>query len=274
MQPRSFTRSGALLTAAVFALSACESSTTPNANAAVRFSSPAVPGQSTTTTAGGSPGLSIAGTNGTLVITDIKLVVDEFELKLVSSNSGLDCEELDDTPSDDDDCSEFESRLFVADVPLGTGTVTVASDRIPAGTYDEMEFEVKDLFVDSNDDDDVARAARIAEVLATLRQTYTDWPTGASMVVVGTFTPTGGVAQPFRVYFDADLEVETVLSPPLVIDGSSSGVTVELRPDLWFKRGDGSVINLALFNYATTSTLAQLEVEFENGFDVEIDNDD
>lgn len=270
----SFPRSGALLTAAVLALTACESSTTPNANAAIRFSSPAVAGQSTTTTAGGSTGLSIVGSNGTLVITDIKIVVDEFELKRVQSVDSLSCDALDDSPSSDDDCSEFESRLFVADVPLGSGTVTVANDRIPAGTYDEMEFEVEDLFVDNEDDDDVARAARIAEVLATLRQTYTDWPTGASMMIEGTFTPTGGVAQPFRVYFDADVEVETVLSPALVIDASSSGVTIELRPDLWFKRANGTVLNLAQFNWATTNTLAELEVEFEYGLDVEIDIDD
>lgn len=270
----SFPRSGALLTAAVLALSACESNTSPNANAAIRFSSPAVAGQSTTTTAGGNTGLSIVGTNGTLVITDIKIVVDEFELKRVQSVDSLSCDDLDDSPSSSDDCSEFESRLFVADVPLGSGTVTVANDRIPAGTYDEMEFEVEDLFVDNEDDDDVARAARIAEVLATLRQTYTDWPAGASMMIEGTFTPTGGVAQPFRVYFDADVEVETALSPALVIDASSSGVTIELRPDLWFKRNDGSVLNLALFNWATTSTLAELEVEFEYGLDVEIDIDD
>lgn len=268
----SFTRSGALLTAAVISLSACDGSTSPDSNAAVRFSSPAVAGQSTMTTVGGNAGLSIAGTNGTLVITDIKIVVDEFELKRVESLDGLDCDELDDSPSSDDDCSEFESRIFVADVPLGTGTVTVANDRIPAGTYDEMEFEVKDLFVDSSDEDDVARAARIAEVLATLRQTYTDWPAGASMMIEGTFTPTGGAAQPFRVYFDADVEVETELSPALVIDASSSGVTIELRPDLWFKRTDGSVLNLALFNFASTSTLAELEVEFEDGFEVEIDD--
>ncbi|MCC7001357.1 MAG: hypothetical protein IT357_04305 [Gemmatimonadaceae bacterium] len=268
----SFTRSGALLTAAVLALSACESNTSPNANAAIRFSSPAVAGQSTTTTAGGSTGLSIVGTNGTLVITDIKLVVDEFELKRVESIDGLNCDDLDDSPSDDDDCSEFESRIFVADVPLGSGTVTVANDRIPAGTYDEMEFEVKDLFVDSNDDDDVARAARIAEVLASLRQTYTDWPAGASLMVEGTFTPTGGVAQSFRVYFDADVEVETDLFPALVIDDASTGVEIALRPDLWFKRPNGTVVDLAALNYATTSMLAQLEVEFENGMDIEIDD--
>ena len=32
------------------------------------------------------------------------------------------------------------------------------------------------------------------------------------MIVERTFTPTGGAAQAFRVYFDAELEVETMLA--------------------------------------------------------------
>lgn len=248
--------------AAALTLAACEGSTAPRASATVRLAAPAVAGSSTAT----ATGLSITGTNGTLVITDIKLVVDEFELKRVGVSS---CD--DSMPASSDDCEEFESNLFVADVPLGNGAVTVANDRIPAGTYDELEFEVKDLFVSLDDDDDVARAARIAEVLAQLRLTYADWPAGASMMVEGTFTPTGGAAQAFRVYFDAEVEVETMFSTPLVIDEASQGVTIELRPDIWFRNTDGSVRNLALWNYATTASLVEFEVEFEDGVEIEID---
>jgi hypothetical protein len=248
--------------ATALTLAACEGSTAPGARATVQMSAPAVAGLSTTTAAG----LSITGTNGTLLITDIKLVVDEFELKRVGVSS---CN--DSMPASSDDCEEFESNLFVADVPLGTGAVTVANDRIPPGTYDELEFEVKDLFVSLDDDDDVARAARIAEVLAQLRLTYANWPAGASMMVEGTFTPTGGAAQAFRVYFDAEVEVEATFATPLVIDDASQGVTIELRPDIWFKNLDGTVRNLALWNYATTSLLVEFEVEFEDGVEIEID---
>lgn len=249
---------------ALLAVAACESSTDPGTSASVQFAAPAVPGLSTET----ASGLSIAGTNGTLLITDIKLVVDEFELKRVGV-AGCD-DDL--SGADNDDCEEFESNLFVADVPLGSGAVTVTADRIPEGTYASLEFEVKDLFVDQDDPDDAARAARIATLLAQLRVTYADWPAGASMMIEGTFTPTGGAAQPFRVYFDAEVEVETAFAAPLAITATSPGVTVELRPDLWFKNPDGSVRNLALWSYATTATLVEFEVEFEEGVEIEIDD--
>lgn len=242
-------------------LAACDESTAPGARATISLSSPAIAGLSN---AVGS-GLSIEGSNGTLLITDIKLVVDEFELKRVGVAAGCD------STSSADDCEEFESNLFIADVPLGDGNVTVANDRIPAGTYDEMEFEVKDLFVDSGDASDSARAVRIAQLLTELRLSYADWPAGASMMIEGTFTPTGGVAQNFRVYFDAEVEVETEFGTPLVIDETTTGVTIALRPDIWFRNNDGTVRNLALWNYATLNALVEFEVEFEEGVEIELD---
>ncbi len=254
---RSLASLGLLLT-----LAACEDSTSPGTAAAVRVAAPAVAGVSAETPAG----LSIVGSNGTLLITNITMVVDEFELKRTGVASG----ECDDDGSDDR-CEYFESNLFVADVPLGSGTVTVANDRIPAGSYSAMEFEVKDLFVDAGDPDDAADAARIAQLLAQLRTTYADWPAGASMMIEGTFTPTGGAAQPFRVYFDAEVEVETAFMSPLVIDDASQGVTIELRPDLWFKNLDGTVRNLAEWDYDTLAALVEFEVELEEGIEIEFD---
>ncbi len=243
-------------------LSACDTGTDAGSSAVIRMTAPAVVGSSVEQ----SGGLSIAGTNGTLLITDIKLIVNELELR---RQSVMDC---DDDSSGPGDCGSFESRYFVADVPLGSGAVTIGSDRIPEGTYTAVEFEVKDLEVDVGDADEALDAARIAAVLAQVRATYSDWPAGASMVIVGTFTPTGGVAQPFRTYFDAEVEVERLLSPPLLVDATSTGLTIDLWPDLWFKNPDGSVRNLALSNFATTGTLVEFEVEFEDGCEVEIDD--
>lgn len=249
---------------ALLALAACDSSTAPGTSAQIRMAAPAVVGQSTA--AGG--GLTIAGSNGTLVITDIKMIVNEFELSRAET---VDCD--DDGPSSGSGtCGSFETKYFVADVPLGTGAVTVANDRIPAGTYTGMEFEVKDLEVDDGDSDDSANAATITALLAQLRATYANWPARASMMIEGTFTPTGGVAQPFRVYFDAELEVESEFLTPLVIDATSTGLTIDLRPDLWFKNGDGTVRNLALSNCSTVCNLVEFELEIESGFEVEIDD--
>ena len=249
---------------ALLSVAACDSSTGPGTSAHIRMAAPAVIGQSTA--AGG--GLSITGTNGTLVITDIKMIVNEFELSRPETS---DCDD-DVSSSGSGTCGSFETKYFVADVPLGTGAVTVANDRIPAGTYSGMEFEVKDLEVDDGDAKDSANAARINALLAELRTTYANWPARASMMIEGTFTPTGGVAQPFRVYFDAELEVETTFLTPVLIDATSSGVTIDLRPDLWFKNGDGTVRNLALSHCSTVCNLVEFELEMEGGFEIELDD--
>jgi hypothetical protein len=92
------------------------------------------------------------------------------------------------------------------------------------------------------------------------------------MMIEGTFTPTGGSPQAFRVYFEAEVEIEKTFATPLVIDGSSAGITLELRPDLWFRNGDGTVRDLSQWNWATTSNLIEFEVEFEQGVRIEFDD--
>lgn len=191
------------------------------------------------------------------------MIVNELELRRESVE---DCDDR----SGPGDCGSVESEFFVADVPLGSGTVTVAADRIAKGTYTALECEVEDLEVDT--DDDASDATRIAAVLTQLRTRFANWPAGASMRIAGTFTPTGGAPQDFVVYFDAKVEVERLLNPPLVVDDAFTGLTVDLRPDLWFRNSDGTVRNLALSHFPTTSSLVELEVELEGGIEIEIDD--
>ena len=127
--------------------------------------------------------------------------------------------------------------------------------------------------VDEDDDDDVGMGSRIQTLLTQLRATYPDWPGRASMMVVGSFTPTGGTAQPFRVYFEAEIEVESALNPPVVVDSASAGIRVELRPDQWFKRTDGTVWNLAALDFVRTGQLVEFENEFEHGIEAHHDDD-
>ena len=76
------------------------------------------------------------------------------------------------------------------------------------------------------------------------------------------------------MFVEAEIEIELDLVPALVIDegGSASrAVTVDVRPDIWFGRPDGSLLRLDLYDYATTGELLELEVEMEDGFtEVEI----
>lgn len=201
--------------------------------------------------------LSVVGANGTLHIEDIRFIVSEFELE----GTGGSCANHD----DEDGCEEFESGPFVVDLPLASGVVTLAESDVPAGLYRELEFEVESLGDD--DGDDAAERLRSQAVLAELRAAYPNFPRGASMVVKGTFTRTGGTPQPFIVYFDAEIEIELDLVPPLTVPGATA-VTVNVHPELWFKRGT-QVVDLAALN----GRLVDFEFEMESGFG-EVDIDD
>ena len=257
----------------IVALTSCSDPNAPGALVAVRFRT----GSSVVSAArAGSPqsfslmngaqDVVVTGSNGTLTITDIRLIVDELELE--GAEAG-DCPDDGEQPAG---CEEIEIGPLAAQVPVNGQPVTVASDAIPAGSYTELEFEVEDLEVDGDEQDDAGDAAALEALLATLRQTYADWPAGASMVVVGTFTPTGGAARPFRAYFAAEIEVELAFATPLVVAETNKSVTVDLHPDQWFLNQDGTVRDLSQFDFATTSAIVEFELEIENGLGVEIDD--
>lgn len=208
--------------------------------------------------------LIVEGSNGTLAITDIRLVVSEMKLKVDDDSSG--------------EGSEFETKASQLDLPLDTAQVAVMADaEIPADVYDEFEFEVED--VDPHDEDLTAEEqAHLEALLDTIRVDYPNWPEDASMVVTGSFTSAdGGDPVAFTTYVDAEIEIEVEMSPPLEVaaDGLSRSITVELDPARWLTQTDGTVLNLAEFDYTLTEDLYELEAEFENGVaEIEVDTDD
>lgn len=218
------------------------------------------------------PPIVVEGTNGTLEIDEVHLIVAELELE--GSEGACDVPgEPDDDEDDEDDneCPDFEAEPFFLDLPLdGTG-VDVVSDQVAEGTYRKLEFEVEDVELDEDDEDEAELSALAAEI----RDEFSDWPDGASLRVSGAFITPEGERTEFATYFDAEVEVEMTLDPPLEItaDDASRELTVRVRPDLWFTRDDGSVPNLAALDH--TEELPELEVELEEGFtDVEIDGED
>lgn len=253
-----------------FLLVACSGDST-GANGAsqvrIRFSVPSAPRADVVTTAATADSLDaplvVTGSNGTLSITRIVLVVSKFALK-----GEHDCVRGDRVHEEHGehhrDC-RFRGQPFLLDLPLGGGDVAVATDAVPAGTYDGLKFKVQDLHEDDDDDDDDAERAGLAEVRAALKQAFPDVPDAASMVVTGTFTPTGGTARPFTTYFRAEVEVEMPIDPPLVVpaDGGSPTVTVHLDPTRWFKRSGGRVLDLS----ALDGRLLEFEAEMHVGFE-------
>lgn len=198
--------------------------------------------------------LIIEGSNGTLQIDDIRLIVAEFELD----------------PADDDSTEEFESKPFFVDLPLGEGSLSLAKNQIQAGLYEELEFEVENLDLE---DDDGEEYSALAD---SIRSDFSDWPDEASMVIVGSFTPTDGDAQPFKVFADAEIEVEREFSPSLEVteDNMQQVVSVQINPANWFERSDGTAWNLSEYDWDEHQQLLELEAEFEDGIEeIEVDDE-
>ncbi|HET9985588.1 MAG TPA: hypothetical protein VFQ38_18445 [Longimicrobiales bacterium] len=251
-------------------LLACSGDSTGGGGASqvrIRFSVPSAPRADVVTTAATAGMLDtplvVTGSNGTLTITRIVMVVSKFALK-----GEHDCVRADSTHQEhgehERDC-RFRGKPFLLDLPLGGGDVSVATDAVPAGTYDELKFKVRDLHEDADDDDDAHEQAGLAEVRAALKQAFPDVPDAASMVVTGTFTPTGGTAKPFTTYFRAEVEVEMPIDPPLVVPagGGSPTVTVHLDPTRWFERSSDRVLDLSAFDGRLLPFEADMHVGFE-----------
>jgi hypothetical protein len=202
---------------------------------------------------GGTDALTVTGANGTLRIDDLRMVVAEFELA-----GDDDVNTCGQAPGAVDGCDDFDAGPMFIDLPLTGGSVPVGSGDVPPGTYEEVEFEVEDL---DDDEENAAERARIEQLWQQIRGQFPDWPRDASLLVVGTFTPTGGAPQTFRAFIEAEIEIETELTPRLVVgQGESRSVDVLLDPAVIFRSG-GTVLNLA-----QASGRDELEIRIENGF--------
>lgn len=252
---------GAAIALAAVALAACGGDATgpggSGAMLAVQFRTEVAAAGATSLGGGGGSALTITGSNGSLRIDDLRLVVAEFKLKRAVDDV---CDGLPDGP--EDACEEFDAGPFFVDVPLEGGATVVVSQVVPADTYRRFDFEVEDL---EDEPDDGVEATRIEAVLADIRAEFPEWPRKAAMLAEGAFVPAdGGDPRPFRVFFESEIEVEREFQPPLVVSGDDAQRTVSmsLDPSLWFTRGDGTVMDLSELD----GTLVEFEVEIEHGF--------
>jgi hypothetical protein len=248
-----------LVSAMVFA---CGDATGPSEGGNVTISFAVTSAQSAAlgSVVGAPADLPFDGDNGSLSVEEIWLVVDEFKLERVDGA----CEEV--AGAEDDECEEFELGPFFVSVPLeGDGIGDVSTDVEP-GTYEELKFETK-----APDDDGGA----LLEEIQT--DHFDDWPAEASMVVIGTFTPTESEAVSFKAYFDAEVKVELEFpdDDPLVVEeGGALSVTVFVDPAIWFANDDGTVDDLSMYDFETTGEVFEFEAKFEDGFSkIELDDD-
>ncbi|PSQ62102.1 MAG: hypothetical protein BRD25_05535, partial [Bacteroidetes bacterium QH_1_61_8] len=105
---------------------------------------------------------------------------------------------------------------------------------------------------------------------------FSNWPNAASLVVVGSFTPDGGEAQPFTSFLDAEIDVEIELEGRTVEIGSDDParqLTVNLAPSNWFVSDNGNPTNLSLDQYQNPGDEpVEFEIEFDQESEVEFDD--
>ncbi len=267
------------LVAALVVLGACDGSTGPGGGGtvAIRFGTSAGSNLSADVQLSGSPSLAsdltVTGTNGTLVIQDIRFIVSRLKLE---QSEGMTCTGSSNSDDDrggngsgngsgnsgrnggrsgeneterehDSECNEFEGGPFLVDLPLA-GLTSITTDNVPAGTYDAFSFRIRNVDdIEDNDnagDDDASERHNASAVLAEMRTFYPNFPANASMVVKGTFN-----GKAFTTYFRSQLQIEQKLDTPLTVPGDKS-LQVLIDPTAWFRNGT-QVLDLASLNGRT-----------------------
>ncbi len=201
---------------------ACSDSTSPNADTAtatLSFSVPQAQAQAQASIGGPQGVLEQNDGQNTLTLTSVQMVIREIELHRefsVCDDSFL---------GDNDECEEFETGPFLAELPLDGTMATSFSVVVPDGTYDQVDFTIH------KPSDDVR------DVDFLLANPDFD---GVSIRVEGSFN-----GEAFVFLQDLNEEQEIALLPPVTVDATTSAINVTLEIDVetWFVNGDGFLIN-------------------------------
>jgi hypothetical protein len=197
--------------------------------------------------------LSVSASSAPLVVTKAQLVISKSEL----ARSGATCTSSSSTSSDEQECPELKLGPMLVDLPLDASAKGVLAVPLPAGTYEQLESKI-DAVMDETEGDPAASAAFLAA--------NPDFR-GVSVRVEGTYD-----GQPFVYTTAAEGELELTFDPPLVVDGSSSNLTVNVDLSSWFRRSDGTTIDP---NTATpgSATKEIVDDNIKRSFDVFEDDD-
>jgi hypothetical protein len=214
-------RLGIVLALAV-AFGACDSSTGPNGPGAPLSLSLTVPGSGPAGSAGlfAAGDITISANGHTLVITSAEVVLREIEFERAEELAGCGDDEGEIEGSEDDSCEEFETGPMLLTLPLDGSVVETNEVFVPAGQYDEMEYDIHKLGDDPLD-------------VAFLAEPGHEGLEGVSARIEGTWD---GV--PFTYTADIDVEVEMDFPIPIeVVDGGSYNVTLAVDVGSWFYDG-------------------------------------
>lgn len=201
-------------------LVACESTATGRQGVSLSFSTKA-PVAAMNGSQSASFDITVTSGANTLVITKAQLVLRELELKQAASTACA-------TGTADDSCEEIQLGPTLIDLPVTDVIASPFNAQIPAGTYHEVEFDIRRPGTDPADAAFVAANPNFAN---------------ASIRVEGTYNGT-----PFVFTSQIDQEVQIDFNPPVVVADGTNNVTIAVNIRSWFTNPDGTIVSPATAN--------------------------
>ena len=200
-------------------LVACDSTNSGRQGISVSFSTKAPPAVAVASDA--ALAITVAEGANTLVITKAELVLRELELKLSASSTCA-------TGTVEDSCESMELGPMKIDLPTTDVVASPISATVPAGTYHEIEFDIRRPGTDPADVAFVAANPQFNNV---------------SIRVEGTFNGTA-----FTFTSQLDQEVQIDFNPPVTITEGTNNVTIAVDLRSWFRNTSGVLINPSTAN--------------------------
>lgn len=135
-----------------------------------------------------------------------------------------------------EDSLNFKTAPFVLDLNLSGASQTISSIPAKFGDYRRVEFDVHRVEQPEISSLPAADQPPFAEFLADERY---------SIIVEGTYTPTGGSPASFIYRSKVDAKQKIDLDPPLVISEGSTSVntTMLISSDAWFRDSGGALVD-------------------------------
>lgn len=200
---------------------ACDSTATGRQPVSISFSTKA---QAAPFVTGGDNmafDISVSEGANTLVITKAELVLRELELKLTSATTCA-------VGTVEDSCESIELGPMKITLPVTDVVASPIATTVPAGTYHEIEFDIRRPGADPADQAFVAANPQFNNV---------------SIRVEGTFN---GTAFVFTSQLDQEVQID--FNPPVVIADGANNVTIAVDLRSWFRNAQGVLINPATAN--------------------------
>ena len=199
---------------------ACDSTGTGRQTVSISFSTQ-VPAAAAAAAPAIAYDITVSNGGNTLVISRAQLVLRELELK---TSSTVSCA----TGTADDSCEEIQLGPMLIDLPVTDAVLSPISTQVPAGTYREIEFDIRRPGTDPADEAFKAANPNFAN---------------ASIRLEGTYNGT-----PFVFVSELDQEVQIDFDPPVVITEGNNNATIAVDIRSWFTTATGALIDPATAN--------------------------